>query len=77
MLDPRIKFVAADLANPLKEPLGRFDLAISVEVAEHLPKEAAETFIDNLVSLSDEVVFGAAYEHQGGVNHLNEQKHIY
>lgn len=51
----------------------RYDLAISLEVAEHLPPENAESFVDSLVTASDFVLFSAAVPKQGGTNHLNEQ----
>ena len=53
--------------------LRRFDLAISVEVAEHLPFYRAETFVADLVGLSDLVLFSAALPYQGGTEHINEQ----
>lgn len=54
-----------------------FDLAISLEVAEHLKEESADTFIKTLTSISDTVVFSAAIPNQGGQNHLNEKEPIY
>jgi hypothetical protein len=51
----------------------RFDLAISVEVAEHLPYSRSESFVADLTALSDVVLFSAAAPYQGGVNHVNEQ----
>ncbi|MCB1519287.1 MAG: hypothetical protein KDJ37_01795 [Hyphomicrobiaceae bacterium] len=51
----------------------RFDLAISLEVAEHLAPSASEQFVDNLVALSDCVLFGAAIPYQGGYRHINER----
>ncbi len=51
----------------------RFDLAISVEVVEHLPYYRAETFVADLVKLSDYVLFSAALPYQGGTDHVNEQ----
>ncbi len=69
---PENAFVSADLSKPLT--LNRkFDLAISTEVAEHLPLMAAEPFIDNLVRHSDLVLFAAAIPNQGGYQHINEQ----
>ena len=45
---PSSSFLARNVSRPFK--LGRrFDLVQSLEVAEHLPSAAAETFIDNLV----------------------------
>lgn len=55
----------------------KFDLAISLEVAEHLPESAADNFVKTLVSLSDKIVFSAAIPGQGGQNHINEQWHDY
>lgn len=51
----------------------KFDLAISLEVAEHLPETRANTFIEDIVSLSDIVLFSAAIPGQGGKGHINEQ----
>lgn len=38
----------------------RFDLVISLEVAEHLRSESAKRFVRNLVSLGDVILFSAA-----------------
>jgi hypothetical protein len=54
-----------------------FDLAISLEVAEHLKVESADVFIRTLTSLSDTVIFSAAISNQGGQNHLNEKEPLY
>lgn len=51
----------------------KFDLAISLEVAEHLDEKYADVFIDTITRHSDVVVFSAAIPNQGGQNHLNEQ----
>jgi SAM-dependent methyltransferase len=51
----------------------KFDLAISLEVAEHLDPNAADTFVANLVAASNVVLFSAAIPKQGGQNHINEQ----
>jgi hypothetical protein len=51
----------------------KYDLAISLEVAEHLPKESAALFVDSLTNASDIILFSAAIPFQGGVNHINEQ----
>lgn len=52
---------------------GNYDLAISLEVAEHLDSSIEEVFIKNLTSLSEVIVFSAALEGQGGQNHINEK----
>ena len=51
----------------------RYDLAISLEVAEHLRPEVAETFVESLVNASDFILFSAAIPFQGGKDHNNEQ----
>lgn len=51
----------------------RFDMAMSLEVAEHLDEKYADTFIDTLCRHSDIVLFSAAHVGQGGDGHVNEQ----
>jgi SAM-dependent methyltransferase len=69
---PQSRFQPHDLRRRL--PLDRrFDLAISLEVAEHLPPEAAARFVSTLCDASDVVMFSAAVPTQGGKGHLNEQ----
>lgn len=65
-------FEAVDLTRPLTFKK-RFDLAQSLEVGEHLPKEAASVLVDSLTAASDRVLFSAAVVGQGGENHINEQ----
>ena len=58
--------------------IGRtFDVAISMEVAEHLPGSVADRYVDFLVSLSNIVVLTAAPPGQGGTDHVNEQPASY
>ncbi len=69
-------FVPADLTEdwlPESVQERRFDLAISVGVAEHLPQSSARSFVRRLTQLSDLVLFSAALPKQGGTNHVNEQ----
>ena len=51
----------------------KFDLAICLEVAEHLPESAADTLVDTLADVSNILLFSAALPGQGGQNHINEQ----
>ena len=61
-----------DLKNGVD--LGRkFDMAMSLEVAEHLPETSAVKFVDTLVSLSDIILFSASVPGQVGTYHINEQ----
>ncbi|MEB2778311.1 hypothetical protein SYJ56_23575 [Algoriphagus sp. D3-2-R+10] len=50
-----------------------FDLAISLEVAEHIDEKFSEIFIDNLTKASEIVLFSAAIPGQRGSGHVNEQ----
>jgi SAM-dependent methyltransferase len=69
---PTSQFLARDLAYPLKLER-QFDLVQSLEVAEHLPEQAAEQFVDSLVRHGRLILFSAATPGQGGENHVNEQ----
>jgi SAM-dependent methyltransferase len=71
--DPRIIFVPQDLELPITGP--SVDLAISLEVAEHLSPARAQTFVADLVALAPAILFSAAIPGQGGVGHRNEQWH--
>lgn len=51
----------------------KFDLAICLEVAEHLPENNTNDLIRKLVGLSDLILFSAAIPFQGGTNHINEK----
>jgi len=50
-----------------------FDLAMSLEVAEHLPEGSAAGFVWSLTRLGPAALFSAAIPGQGGTGHLNEQ----
>ena len=76
MAEPAIRFQAVDLNQPFAVD-GKLDLAISLEVAEHLLPSSAGGFVASLASAADVVVFGAAYTGQGGTNHINEQPASY
>lgn len=67
-----IEFRAADLEQPL--PAGeRFDLAMSIEVVEHLSPAAGEAVVETLARCADAVLFSAAVPGQGGVDHIHER----
>lgn len=69
---PREKFLVRNLQKPLE--LGRrFDLAISLEVGEHLLLENARIFVQGLCQAAETVLFSAAIPGQGGRHHVNEQ----
>ena len=66
------EFIEKDLAKPF-DLNKNFDLAICLEVAEHLPETSADTLIQSIVTHADVVIFSAAIPGQGGQNHINEQ----
>lgn len=68
---PEESFVAADLAHSVPALPSRCDLAISLEVAEHLPPERADGFVADLCRLADVVLFSAAIPSQLGTDHIN------
>ena len=76
LLIPSSSFMPADLAAPLdlQRP---FDLVQSLEVAEHLPRACAESFIGTLTRHGDAVLFSAAVPGQGGEHHVNERPLAY
>lgn len=69
---PAARFMARDLSRRI-ELDRRFDLVISLEVAEHIAPQYADTFIDSLTGLGPAILFSAAVPMQGGTSHVNEQ----
>jgi SAM-dependent methyltransferase len=67
-----IQLIQADLSSPL-EIEESFDLAICLEVAEHLFENRAESLVRDLTALAPKVLFSAAIPGQGGTHHVNEQ----
>lgn len=72
MIHPAINFRATNLEQPLVAD-ERFDLAMSIEVVEHLSPAAGEAVVETLTRLADAVLFSAAVPGQGGVNHIHER----
>lgn len=66
------KVVVANLEEPFN--LNRkFDLCVSMEVAEHLDEQYADVFVDSICNHSDNVLFSAAKVGQPGIHHVNCQ----
>lgn len=70
---PRNCFAAVDLGKMPIELSQRYDLAICLEVAEHLSPDLNNGLVASLAGLSDYVLFSAAIPFQGGRRHINEQ----
>lgn len=66
------EFRPVDLVSPpaLDE---RYDMAVSVEVAEHLPPASAVPFVRFLTKLAPVVLFSGAVPFQRGTSHINER----
>lgn len=77
------QFIACDLNRELDtadlcrryadKESGRFDLVISLEVAEHLEPARSDSLVRDLCALADVVLFAAAVPFQGGAGHINER----
>lgn len=52
---------------------GRYDLALCLEVGEHLPSRQAQGLVAALTRAASVVLFSAAVPNQGGTGHINEQ----
>jgi len=76
MLDQTIVFRRTDLQQE-RAADERYDLAISLEVAEHLPHASSDGFVRTLAAHADAIVFSAAYLSQPGRNHVNTQPHSF
>ena len=69
---PSGRFLPFDLSQPFVIDR-RFDLAVCLEVAEHLSPESGMNLVEALARLAPVILFSAAVPHQGGTDHLNEQ----
>lgn len=75
---PLEQFRPTDLSQIDHLQIGRrFDLAICLEVAEHLPESVAAKLVKFLTAHADRVLFGAAVPGQGGTHHVNERWQSY
>lgn len=76
LMIPQEYFIPADLSKQIKFTQ-KYDLAFSLEVAEHIDAYYADVFVSNLCAASDLVLFSAAHPGQGGDGHVNEQPEEY
>ena len=69
---PRQYFVKADLSHTFTADR-TFDLALCLEVVEHLPPANNKAFVEQLTGFSSAILFSGSLPHQEGINHINEQ----
>ena len=77
LLSQHIDFTAVNFDAAIPKLNEKYDLCISLEVAEHISEVNANKFINLLCEASDTVLFSAAIKYQGGMNHINEQWQSY
>ncbi|MBA4373073.1 MAG: hypothetical protein C0402_09475, partial [Thermodesulfovibrio sp.] len=72
LMIPEEYFLVADFTKPFD--LARtFDLALCLEVAEHIPPEHEGVFLKSLTKTAPVILFSADIPHGGGDGHVNEQ----
>ena len=69
---PEDRFIPRDLTKSFQFDR-TFDLAVCLELAEHLPEHRAAELVADLARLADCVLFSAAAPGPTGVNHINPQ----
>jgi len=62
-----------DLQRDSFDPADRFDVVVSIGVAERLPESMSERYVDFLCGLGDRIVFSATSPGRGGTDAINEQ----
>lgn len=73
-VDESIRHWTQKVDLTVKHRLKKADVAICLEVAEHLPFESSDILVDNIVSTSAKtILFTAAHPGQVGANHINLQ----
>ncbi len=70
---PRQHFQTADLSQSFPSLKRGFDLAVCLEVGEHLPPQRATALTQWLTQVAPAVLFSAAVPGQGGTGHVNER----
>ena len=67
------EFYQHDLETGVLEPIRWHNLAICLEVAEHVSAEGSQNLVETLCSHSRNILFSSAPKGQGCEMHLNEQ----
>lgn len=72
LLIPEHKFTVKNLQNKF-EVKDKYDLVVTLEVAEHLYEIYKDNFVDSLCAAGDMILFSAAQIGQSGIHHVNCQ----
>ncbi|MEM2293577.1 MAG: methyltransferase domain-containing protein [Candidatus Bathyarchaeia archaeon] len=75
VIDPNL-IILHDLRDPLILDR-KYDMALCLEVAEHIHEFYENIFLDNICSAADVIVFSSAKPGSGGVHHVNEKPAAY
>lgn len=73
---PDSNLIQHDLRTPF-HPDRRYDLALCIEVLEHIPDGEAQTTVSSIARAGERAVVTAAPPGQGGKHHVNEQPRRY
>ena len=60
--------------RPFENLWGAFDLALCLDVGEHIPESRVGVFLDNITQFADTLLLACASPGQGGHHHVNEQR---
>jgi len=74
-LIPKNRIIITDVTKNMEPAFA--DLAICLEVLEHIPENKGFAAIKNLTQMSDRIIFTAAIPGQGGNGHINCQPKAY
>jgi SAM-dependent methyltransferase len=72
-----LKVEKFDIENYRSIPDIKYDIALSLEVAEHLPENVADRYVRLLCRVGRIVICSAAQPGQGGVDHVNLKMRSY
>ena len=77
-VDKKIKDRIHKIDLTKKNKLNKADVAISMEVGEHLPNNKSDKYVDTIVSTQAKIIiFTAAPPGQDGTNHINLQPYSF
>jgi SAM-dependent methyltransferase len=74
-IDPDPK--CPEIVRSVFKEYGKYDLALCLEVAEHIDESLADDVVKKLTELAPTIIFSAALPGQGGHGHINCQPKEY